>query len=70
MAIRPKLDRVNRPLVQKPDIIHQCSRHHELEDNGSFANFKLLLVKQNARSMARIWEALVASYVPPHHRKL
>ena len=33
--------------------INQSSPHHELEDNGGFPNFKLLLVIGNAKDMAQ-----------------
>ena len=34
---------------------HQSSVHNELEDNGRFPNFKLLLVIENAEDMAQIF---------------
>ena len=34
--------------------IDQSSPRHELVDNGGLTNFKLLLVKQNARATAQI----------------
>ena len=36
---------------------HQ-SAHNELEDNGRFPNFKLLLVIENAKDMAQIFGSL------------
>ena len=38
--------------------IHQSSRRHQVEDNGGFSNFKLLLVIQNTRDMAQVFESL------------
>ena len=37
---------------------HQSSAHNELEDNGRFPNFKLLLVIENAKDMAQIFGSL------------
>ena len=41
------------------EVIHESLPRHELENNCGFADFKLLLVIQNARDMAKIWVALV-----------
>ena len=38
--------------------IDQSSPRHELVDNGGFTNFRLLLIKQNARAMAQILGSL------------
>ena len=44
--------------IQAFTYIDQSSPRHVLVDNGGFTNFKLLLVKQNARAMAQILGSL------------